>query len=111
LFKGRGCALIFYFILFYTLEGEGRGRAVEVGFFFPSFEMWKEEGKKVIFLLNFFFIVEWLRKGKVFFFLQIHYGGKGWLKVAISKILGIHGFEIISFFLIYSFRMSSAPSI
>jgi hypothetical protein len=33
--------------------------------------MWKEEGKGF-----FFFIMEWLRKGKVFF-LQIHYGGKG----------------------------------
>jgi hypothetical protein len=72
--------------------------------------MWKEEGKGVIFSFKFFFIVEWLRKGKVFFFLQIHYGGKGWLKVAISKILGTHGFEFISVFFIYSFRMSSAPS-
>jgi hypothetical protein len=87
----------------------GRGRGVEVGFFFPSFEIWKE-GKGVFFLLNFFFIVEWLRKGKVFFFLQIHYGGKGWLKVAISKILGTHGFEFISVFLIYSFQMSSTQS-
>ncbi len=88
----------------------GGGAGWRLVFFFPSFEMWKEEGKGVFFLLNFFFIMEWLRKGKVFFFLQIHYGGKGWLKVAISKILGTHGFEFISVFLIYSFRMSSAPS-
>jgi hypothetical protein len=61
---------------------------VEVGFFFsPSFEMWKEEGKGVIFSLI-FFIVEWLRKGKVFIFLQIHCWGKGWLKVVISKRTG-----------------------
>ncbi len=68
-------------------------------------------GERGFFSLKFFFIVEWLRKGKVLFFLQIHYGGKGWLKVVISKILGAHGFEFISGFLIYSFRMSSAPSI
>jgi hypothetical protein len=49
-------------------------------------------------------------EGKGLFFLQIHYGGKGWLKMAISKILGTHGFEFISVFLIYSFRMSLAPS-
>ncbi len=76
------------FLFFLLLRGRGRGRGVEVGFFFPpSFEMWKEEGKGVIFSLI-FFIVEWLRKGKVFFFLQIHYGGKGWLKVVISKRTG-----------------------
>jgi hypothetical protein len=83
---------------------------VEVGFLSPSFEMWKEEGKGVIFSLKFFFHYGMAEEGKGFFFLQIHYGGKGWLKVAISKILGTHGFEFISVFLIYSFRMSSAPS-
>ncbi len=46
---------------------------MEVGFS-PSFEMWKEEGKGVFFLLNFFFIVEWLRKGKVFFFTNSLWG-------------------------------------
>ncbi len=36
---GKGCTLIYLFI--YLL----RGRAVEVNvFFFPSLEMWKEEG-------------------------------------------------------------------
>jgi hypothetical protein len=45
----------FYYYYFFTIEGEGGG--VEVGFF-PSFEMWKEEGKGVIFSLQFFFIVE-----------------------------------------------------
>ncbi len=43
------------------LKGDGREfifyEEVEVGFF-PSFEMWKEEGKGVIFSLQFFFIVE-----------------------------------------------------
>jgi hypothetical protein len=73
------------------------GEGVDVGFF-PSFEMWKEEGKGVIFSLQVFFhcgIVE-ERRGKGFFFLQIHYGGRGWLKVAISKILSTRGFEFIS---------------
>ncbi len=83
---------------------------MEVGFFFLSFEMWKEEGKGVIFSLKFFFHCGMAEEGKGFFLLQIHYGGRGWLKVAISKILGTHGFEFISVFLIYSFRMSSAPS-
>jgi hypothetical protein len=49
LFRRKGCALIFLF-LFLLLRGRGRG--VEVGFF-PSFEMWKEEGKGVIFSLQF----------------------------------------------------------
>ncbi len=64
------------FLFFLLLRGRGRGRGVEVGFFFPpSFEMWKEEGKGVIFSLI-FFIVEWLRKGKVFFFYKFIMGGK-----------------------------------
>jgi hypothetical protein len=49
-------------------------------------------------------------EGKGFFFLQIHYGGRGWLKMVISKILGTHGFEFNSVFFIYFFRMSLAPS-
>jgi hypothetical protein len=61
-------------------------------FFLLSFEMWKEDGKAVNFFLKVFFIVEWLGRGRGLFFLQIHYGGRGWLKVAISKILGTHGF-------------------
>jgi hypothetical protein len=65
------------FLFFLLLRGRGRGRGVEVGFFFhPSFEMWKEEGKGVIFSLKFFFIVEWLRKGKVFFFYKFIMGGR-----------------------------------
>jgi hypothetical protein len=66
--------------------------------------------KGLTFLLNLFFIVEWLGNGRGLFFLQIHYGERGWLKVAISKILGIHGFEFISLFFFFSFRMSSTPS-
>ncbi len=45
-----------FFYLFLLLRGRRRG-VVEVGFF-PSFEMWKEEGKGVFFLFKFFFIVE-----------------------------------------------------
>ncbi len=44
------------FLNFFLLL-KGRRRGVEVGFF-PSFEMWKEEGKGVFFLFKFFFIVE-----------------------------------------------------
>jgi hypothetical protein len=99
--------LDFFIFLFLTVEGEGGGG----WFFFPSFEMWKEEGKGVIFSIKFFFHYGMAEEGKgFFFFLQIHYGGKGWLKVVISKILDTHGFEFISVFLIYSFRMSSTPS-
>ncbi len=32
-------------------------------FFFPSFDMWKEEGKRVSFFSIFFSIVEWLGRG------------------------------------------------
>jgi hypothetical protein len=31
----------------------------------------------IFFSGNVFFIVEWLGRGRGFFFLQIHYGGKG----------------------------------
>jgi hypothetical protein len=58
-------------------------------------------GERVNFSLNFFFHCGVAKEGKGFFFLQIHYGGKGWLKVVISKILGIHGFEFISFFFFF----------
>ncbi len=40
---------------------------MEVGFF-PSFEMWKEEGKRVIFSLQFFFHCGIVEEGKGFFF-------------------------------------------
>ncbi len=64
------------------LKGDGREfifyEEVEVGFF-PSFEMWKEEGKGVIFSLQFFFHCGIAEEGKGFFFLQIHYVGRGWL--------------------------------
>ncbi len=62
------------------------------------------------FSLQVFFHCGIAEEGKGFFVLQFFYKWRGWLKVAISKILGTHGFEFISVFLIYSFRMSSAPS-
>jgi hypothetical protein len=41
-------------------------------FFFPSFNMWKEEAKGIIFyLFIYFFIVEWLRTGGQGFFIRI----------------------------------------
>ncbi len=55
LFKGSGCALIFF--LFFLLL---KGRGVEVNVFFPpSFNMWK--GVNCFILI--FFIVEWLGIG------------------------------------------------
>jgi hypothetical protein len=59
-----------------------RGRGVEryvVFFMVPSLEMWKEEGGKGLigFSGNVFFIVERVRG---YFFVQIDYGGRGWLK-------------------------------
>ncbi len=78
-------------------------------FFSLHLKCGRRRGKGLFFLLNFFFIMKCLRKGKVFF-LQIHYGGKGWLKVVICKILNTCEFEFISVFLIHSFRMSSTPS-
>jgi hypothetical protein len=44
--RGKGCKLIFYF---YFLLLKGRGVEVNV-FFLPSFDMWKEEGKGMIFI-------------------------------------------------------------
>jgi hypothetical protein len=70
--------------------------------------MWKEEGKKVNFSLKIFFHCGMGKERKGFIFLQIHYGGRGWLKVAISKILSTREFEFISPF--FSFWMSSTPS-
>jgi hypothetical protein len=48
-------------------------------FFFPlSFDMWKEEGKWVRFFFNFFFfIIEWLRKGKGLIFFYKFIMGEG----------------------------------
>ncbi len=41
-------------------------------FFCPSFDMWKEEGKRMIlFFLIYFFIVEWLGTGGQGFFFEI----------------------------------------
>ncbi len=50
-----------------------------VFFMVPSLEMWKEEGGKGLigFSGNVFFIVERVRG---YFFVQIDYGGRGWLK-------------------------------
>jgi len=48
---GLGCTLIF-FLFFFTIEGEGGGGEC---FFLPSFDMWKEEGKGMIFFFNFVF--------------------------------------------------------
>jgi len=60
-------------LLFLLLRGRGRG--VEVGFFFSlHLKCGRRRGKGVFFLLNFFFIVEWLRKGKVFFFYKFIMG-------------------------------------
>jgi hypothetical protein len=41
---------------------------VEVDFYFPSFQMWKEEGKEVNFSLNFFFHCGVVEEGKGYFF-------------------------------------------
>jgi len=58
--------LYLFILISCTVEGEG----VEVNVFFsPSFDMWKEEGKGVSFLL--FFIVEWLGRGVRVFILLI----------------------------------------
>jgi hypothetical protein len=56
------------------LKGRGKGRGVEVGFFFPSFEMWKEEGKGVIFSLKYFFHCGMAKEGKDFFFYKFIMG-------------------------------------
>jgi hypothetical protein len=62
----------FYFFLLFR----GRRRGVEVGFF-PSFEMWKEEGKGVIFSLQFFFHCGIAEEGKGFFFFTNSLWGEG----------------------------------
>ncbi len=49
--QGKGCRLIF-FLLFFIVEGEGGGGQC---FFIPLFDMWKEEGKGMIFILFYFF--------------------------------------------------------
>jgi hypothetical protein len=49
---------------------------VEVGFF-PSFEMWKEEGKRVIFSLKFFFHGGIAEERKGFFFFTNPLRGEG----------------------------------
>ncbi len=46
-------------------------------FFLFSFEMWNEDGKGVNFFLNFFNIVEWLRRGRGFFFFTNSLWGEG----------------------------------
>jgi hypothetical protein len=55
---------------------KGRGKGVEVGFF-PSFEMWKEEGKGVIFSLQFFFHCGIAEEGKGFYFFTNSLWGEG----------------------------------
>jgi hypothetical protein len=47
----------------FTVEG---ARVVKI-FFFPSFDLWKEEGRGLLFSQNIFFIVEWLGRGSWFF--------------------------------------------
>ncbi len=49
---------------------------MEVGFF-PSFEMWKEEGKGVIFSLQFFFHCGIAEEGKGFYFFTNSLWGEG----------------------------------
>jgi len=64
--QGEGVHLYLFILISCTVEGEG----VEVNVFFsPSFDMWKEEGKGVSFLL--FFIIEWLGRGVRVFILLI----------------------------------------
>jgi len=55
----------------------GRGRGWRLVFFFPSFEMWKEEGKGVIFSLKFFFYYGMAEEGKGFFFFTNSLWGEG----------------------------------
>ncbi len=44
--------LYLFILIYFTIEQEG----VEVSvFFFPSFDMWKEEGKRVSFFRKIFF--------------------------------------------------------
>ncbi len=53
--------LYLFILISFTIEGEGVEVNVLVS---PSFDMWKEEGKRVSFFLKyFFFIVKWLRRG------------------------------------------------
>ncbi len=62
--------LYLFILISFIVEGEG----LEVNiFFFPSFDMWKEEGKRVsFFFFNFFFfIIEWLGRAVRVFFLCI----------------------------------------
>ncbi len=59
---------------------------VNVFFFPPSFDMWKEEGKGLLFFNHYFHC--WVaREGEgVDFFVQFHNGmGRWWLKIAIFK--------------------------
>ncbi len=59
--QGEGVCLYLFILISFSIEGEGVEVNVLVS---PSFDMWKEEGKRVGFFLKFFFfIVEWLRRG------------------------------------------------
>ncbi len=49
--RGKGCTSSF-FLLYFTIEGEG-GEG-ECFFFWPSFDMWKEEGKGIYIYIYFF---------------------------------------------------------
>jgi len=55
------------------LRGRGWGRGRRLVFFFPSLEMWKEEGKGVIFSLKFFFHYG-MAKERFFFFTNSLWG-------------------------------------
>ncbi len=57
----------FFNLFISTVEGEGEGGGGWFSFS-PSFEMWKEEGKGVIFSLKFFFHYGMAEEGKGFFF-------------------------------------------
>ncbi len=64
--------MIFIFI-FFTVESEGERGG---GWFFSlHLKCERRRGKGLFFLFNFFFIVEELRKGKVFFFSKFIMGG------------------------------------
>jgi len=77
--RGKGCTLIFFLLL--------RGRGVEVNvIFFPSLEMWKEEGGNgYIFFWKRFFHCGVAREGKgVMFFYKFIMGGGVGFRVAIK---------------------------
>ncbi len=70
--------LDFFYLFFLTVEGEGEGEGGGGWFFFSlHLKCGRRRGKGLFFLLNFLFIMEWLRKGKVFFFFTDSLWGEG----------------------------------